>query len=265
MSTREISIRPRPHPRLLHGPILAAALLCGLWGAAGCATPASAEGAAAPESAPAPGAAAPDEAHAYRHHGHGPHRFDDPEAWAKRFEDPSRDAWQKPDDVLDRLGLEPSFRVADIGSATGYFSVRIASRVPNGRVWGVDIEPAMVRYLNDRARREGKDNLFSILGTPEDPLIPEPVHVVLVVNTYHHIEARPAYFRNLASRLEPGGRIVLIDFKQGKLPVGPPESMKIPGEQVDAEMAEAGYERVEADTALLPYQWIRIYQVRRGG
>ena len=107
-----------------------------------------------------------------------------------RFEDPSRDTWQKPDVVIDALNLEPSSLVADIGAATGYFPVRIARRLPEGRVWGIDVEPDMVRYLNARARKEGLSHLFSVLATENDPLLPEPVDVVLVVNTYHHISER---------------------------------------------------------------------------
>ena len=236
-------------------PALLPAVLLGSVACFACTT----AGAGAPHH-PGASAKADADAHAYRYEGHAHHRFDDPEAWAKRFEDPGRDAWQKPEVVLDLLSLEPGGRVAEIGSATGYFSVRLAPRVPEGRVWGVDIEPKMVRYLNARARREGLENLFSVLGTPADPLIPEPVDRILVVNTYHHIESRPAYFRQLRSDLREGGRIAIVDFKMGELPVGPPESMRIPGPQVDAEMQEAGYRLLLAEEERLPYQWIRVYE-----
>lgn len=92
-----------------------------------------------------------------RHHEHGQgqghaqemhagHSFEDAEKWAKRFESPDRDAWQKPDAVIASLGLRESDRVADIGSATGYFPVRVAKAVPKGKVWGIDVEPKMVAY-----------------------------------------------------------------------------------------------------------------------
>jgi SAM-dependent methyltransferase len=96
------------------------------------------------------------------HHGH--HRFDNAEEWAERFEDPARDAWQKPEQVLDWLELQPTHKVADIGAATGYFPVRIAKRVPDGKVFGVDIEPSMVDCLNKRAGDEGIDNLIAVLA-----------------------------------------------------------------------------------------------------
>jgi SAM-dependent methyltransferase len=193
-------------------------------------------------------------------HHHGHHRFDDAERWAAHFEDPARDVWQRPDAVVTALGLAPSARVADIGAATGYFPVRLARAVPEGRVWGVDIEPDMVRYLNERARREGLANLFAVLGTAADPLLPEPVDLVLVVNTYHHIEDRSGYFGRLRQHLRPGGRLAIVDFRMGDLPVGPPEAMKVPPEQVRAELESAGYRLVADDTGLLPHQYLLVFE-----
>ncbi len=116
-----------------------------------------------------------------------PHRFEKAEEWAPRFEDPERDAWQKPDEVIAALALPPDAKVADLGSATGYFAVRLARAVPKGHVYGVDIEPDMARYLTERARHEGLNNLTAVVGEPADPKLPEPVDLVLVVDTYHHI------------------------------------------------------------------------------
>src|SRR5262245_9005449 len=115
------------------------------------------------------------------------HSFGDAEKWAKQFDDPQRDAWQKPDEVLDALHLQRTDKVADIGAGTGYFSVRIAKRVPDGKVFSVDIEPDMVRYLGERAHREHLNGLVPVLAAA-GPNLPEPVDIVLVVNTYHHIE-----------------------------------------------------------------------------
>lgn len=179
------------------------------------------------------------------------HRFDDADAWAARFEDPKRDAWQKPDEVVAALALEPDAKVADIGSATGYFPVRFAKAVPQGHVYGVDIESSMVDYLNKRAEREGLTNLSSLVGQPDDAKLPEAVDVVLLVNTYHHIEARQAYFTKLAASLRPGGRLVIIDFKvESKM--GPDH--KLPQGQVEAELLTAGYS-VAKRHELLPEQF----------
>jgi ubiquinone/menaquinone biosynthesis C-methylase UbiE len=167
-------------------------------------------------------------------------RFDDPEAWAKSFEDPKRDAWQRPEAVVAALGLPPEALLADIGSATGYFSVRLAKALPKGWVYGVDIESAMVDFLRKRVLREHVPNLTAVLGSAEDPKLPKPVDVVLVVNTYHHIENRPAYFQALKASLKPGGRVAIIEFRKDSS-LGPPTEMRLTAEQVAAEMQQAGY------------------------
>jgi SAM-dependent methyltransferase len=176
-------------------------------------------------------------------HKHAHHSFDNPDEWAKRFEDPSRDEWQKPDQVLDWLELSPTDKVADIGAATGYFPVRIAKRVPEGQVYGVDIEEAMVDYLNKRATDEGIANLKAVLGEPADPKIPEPVDVVLLVNTYHHIEERTAYFGRLMTQTAPGATLAIVDFKKGDLGMGPPDKMKLAPETVEQELTAAGWKK----------------------
>jgi SAM-dependent methyltransferase len=190
---------------------------------------------------------------------HGHHRFTDAEGWARHFDDPARDEWQRPDAVIDRLELQDGMRVADIGSGTGYFAVRLARAIPGGRIWGIDIEPEMVSYLNERAAREGLANIESQLGRPHDPELPDDIDLVLIVDTYHHLSDRTAYFRGLADDLASGGRVAIVDFKMGDLPVGPPDSMKVSADDIIEEMQTAGYRLDIDDRDLLPYQVILIF------
>jgi cyclopropane fatty-acyl-phospholipid synthase-like methyltransferase len=190
---------------------------------------------------------------------HAFHRFDRAEDWVARFEDPSRDAWQMPDEVIKTLALPANARVADIGAATGYFPVRFARALPQGRVFGIDIERSMVDYLAERGKREGIANLQAVLGAPDDPKIPEPVDLVIVVDTYHHLSDRTAYFRRLAASLKPGGRVAIIDFKP-ESKMGPIE--KLPPAQVTRELREAGYVLV-AEPTVLPEQYFLIFAVDR--
>lgn len=189
-------------------------------------------------------------------------RFADAEHWAARFEKPERDEWQKPEHVLAVLALPTDAKVADIGAATGYFPVRFARAVPQGMVYGVDVEPDMVRYLNERAAREGLTNLKSIVCTADDPRLPEAVDLVFICNTYHHIAERVDYFSRLRKLIRPGGRLVVVDFKKEELPVGPPPAHKLAAETVIEELASAGYALVGRDEAL-PYQYFLTFQVER--
>lgn len=192
-------------------------------------------------------------------HAHGmPHRFEGAEQWAQQFEAPEREAWQKPDEVVTALALRPGAKVADIGAGTGYFAVRLARAVPQGRVYGVDIEPDMVRYLRERAAREGLPNLEAVLGRPEDPLLPEPVDLALIVNTWHHIEQRPVWLARLKSQLNPGGRVAIVDFRPESRR-GPPPRHKLSAEQVRAELQAAGFHPV-AEHDFLPEQYFLVFQ-----
>src|SRR5512147_1050236 len=109
------------------------------------------------------------------------HSFGGAEHWARIFDDPKRDEWQKPHEVIQALALKPDAVIADIGSGTGYFSARFANMVPKGRVYGVDTEPDMVKYLAERAKREGLKNLTAIAGKPGDPRLPEKADVIVLV------------------------------------------------------------------------------------
>jgi predicted methyltransferase len=188
------------------------------------------------------------------------HGFSDAERWAHVFDDPQRDAWQKPHEVIQALRLKPDAVIADVGSGTGYFSVRLANMVPRGRVYGVDVEPDMVKYLAERARREKRDNVVAIEGAPGDPRLPEQVDLVLLVDVYHHVDDRQRYFGNLRASLKPGGLVAIIDFRM-ESPDGPPQAARIAPQRVIDEMEMAGY-RLAGRHEFLPRQYFLVFQPR---
>lgn len=186
------------------------------------------------------------------------HSFSGAEQWAHVFDDPKRDEWQKPHEVIQALALKPDAVIADLGAGTGYFSVRLANMVPKGRVYGVDIEPDMVKYLAERAKREKRDNVVAIAGTPDDPRLPEKADVILLVDVYHHIDERERYFRNLRTYLKPGGRVAVIDFRMDS-PDGPPKAARIAPQRVIDELRAAGYGLAQAHD-FLPNQYFLVFQ-----
>ena len=186
------------------------------------------------------------------------HSFGGAEQWAQIFDDPKRDAWQKPHEVIQALALKPDAVIADIGSGTGYFSVRFANMTPKGRVYGVDTEPDMVKYLAERARREGLKNVTAIAGAPDDPRLPEKVDLIILVDVFHHVEDRERYFRKLRESLKPGGRIAIIDFRMNS-PEGPPRSARIAPDQVKTELKRAGY-ALAREHNFLPNQYFLVFE-----
>ncbi|HYC14691.1 MAG TPA: class I SAM-dependent methyltransferase, partial [Stellaceae bacterium] len=185
------------------------------------------------------------------------HSFSGAERWAHIFDDPERDKWQKPHEVIEALKLAPTALVADIGSGTGYFAVRFANMVPKGKVYGVDIEPDMVKYLSNRAKREKRTNIVAIKGAPDDPRLPRKVDLVLMVDVFHHIENRDAYLQELRRALKPGGRIAIIDFRL-ESPDGPPRDARIAPDRVTEELKAAGY-RLSDTYDFLPNQYFLVF------
>lgn len=192
------------------------------------------------------------------HADHMEHHFD-PKESAKSFDDPARDTWQLPDRVIAALNLKRGQVVADIGAGTGYFSVRLAKSEAAPKVYAADIEPSMVSYLRERAAKEGLNNVTAVQAAADQPNLPEPVDLILIVDTYHHIGDREAYFRRLAKSIRPGGRVVIIDFKPDS-PEGPPKEFRFPLEKFESEMGKAGY-KLAAQHNFLPRQQFLIFEV----
>ena len=193
---------------------------------------------------------------------HAQHGFKSPEEWAQKFDDPARDAWQKPDAVLGHLKYSSNSKVADLGAGTGYFAVRLAPLVPVGKVYAVDVEPSMVEYTQKRAAALGLKNVVGVVAAPDDPRLPEPVEIVLVVDTYHHLADRAAYFRKLKDALLPGGRVVIVDYKPDPAIPGPPQALRLEADTVVREMGEAGYAVTTRSEGALPRQYILIFEAK---
>ncbi len=169
--------------------------------------------------------------------------------YASALEDPSRDAWQKPEQVVAALRLTGREVVADIGAGTGYFSRRLAQAA--ARVLAVDIDPELLRRIDEHPH----PHLETVLTTADNPgLQPASVDLIFLCNVWHHIENRAEYVQKLAAALTPGGRIVVIEFHEGPLPVGPPPSMKLSRDRILAEFAAAAFKPV-AEHTFLPYQY----------
>jgi ubiquinone/menaquinone biosynthesis C-methylase UbiE len=181
--------------------------------------------------------------------------------YIKSLEDPGREEWQKPEEVIEKLGLRLGDSVADIGAGSGYFTVRFARVVgPAGKVYAVDIEHEMLAYIAQRAKQDNLQNIQTVLADPHDPKLPPgSIDLVFICNTLHHISERAKYYPLLAQALKPGGRLVNIDFQKRQLPFGPPLEMKIAKEAMIEEVKPAGL-RLAKDYDFLPYQYFLIFE-----
>jgi len=174
--------------------------------------------------------------------------------YARALENPERDAWQRPHEVITALALKPCETVADIGAGTGYFARRLARHA--GKVYAVDIDPKLL----EMARKNAPANLETVLAEADDPKLPAgAIDTIFICNVLHHITGRDAYYAKLARALKPGGRIVNIDFHKKPLPVGPPESMKLSEDEVVREFEAAGF-KLAREHGFLPYQYFMEFR-----
>lgn len=192
-------------------------------------------------------------------HGSAHHRFDDVERWVKVFDDPERDAWQKPGLVVSAMGISPGMTVADIGAGTGYFNPHLAAAVgPEGTVIAIDIEDNLVAHMTERAQTEGTPQVKPRKAPMDGPALQDgEADRVLIVDTYHHIADRSVYFAKVAAGTSEGGRLVVVDLTKDA-PFGPPADERLAPEVVKAELAEAGWTFVEAVDGL-PHQYVLVF------
>jgi 2-polyprenyl-3-methyl-5-hydroxy-6-metoxy-1,4-benzoquinol methylase len=173
-----------------------------------------------------------------------------------RFEDPSRAKWQKPKEIVAGLGPLDGKTVADIGAGTGYFAFPIAKKA--AKVIAIDIDQRFLDYIvHKKQTRKIGSNIETRLTTADSPgLKPGEADIVLIVDTYHHIENRIKYLKKLRKGLRKGGVLVIIDFKKAKTPPGPPVEIRVAESRVELELKSAGLTVVSADRDTLPYQYV---------
>jgi predicted methyltransferase len=176
------------------------------------------------------------------------------------LEGPDRDAWQKPDQIMDALAIADGAAVADIGAGAGWFTIRLARRVgPNGTVYAQDVQRQMLEAIRRRVAREGLKNVQTRLGEGSTPNLPaRSLDAVLVVDTYPEVEDRVSFLRNLAGALKPAGRIGVVNYKPGRGGPGPVanEGVRVEASVVEADARAAGLHLIARET--LPYQYLLV-------
>lgn len=153
------------------------------------------------------------------------------------FEYPDRDRKLQIDRVMDLLGIKPGKNVADIGAGSGWFTVRASKRVgPTGAVIAEDINPLAIEHIGKRVKTEDLANVRTVLGRPDDPMLPSgSVDAVLLLKVYHEVAQPVEFMKKLRPALREGAMVGIID-KNGN---GANHGVK--HDMVEKEMSEAGY------------------------
>jgi predicted methyltransferase len=175
------------------------------------------------------------------------------------LEGPDRDQWQKPDVIMDALGIADGSLVADVGARGGWFTIRLARRVgPNGHVFAEDAERQMIDSIARRVQRENLTNVTPVLGTPADPRLPSGLDAVLIVNSYHDLRDPVAVLREIARLLKPEGRFGVVDFVRGAGGPGPPADQRADPTAV-IEAARAAGLQLAARESIPPFQYLIVF------
>lgn len=176
------------------------------------------------------------------------------------LEDPERDTWQKPDEVLNALEIEKGQIVADIGAGSGYLTVKLSERVgATGTVYAVDIQQEMLDYISKRLDGKGLQNVKLLLGDMNDPKLPPgSLDIAIFLSTYHEIAQPVDFIRKIKLALKPHGRIAILEFSD-ESPIGPPVKFRLPEEIVINELKQAGFALLQRHAFLLPYQYFLVF------
>ena len=186
----------------------------------------------------------------------------DPKQYQQVLENPERVAALQVDKVIATLGVTAGTRVADLGAGTGIFTIPLARAVgQTGKVYAIDIDPGLLAIVTGKARTAGLTNVTTVVAGDTNPRVPEPVDLLFICDTLHHLPGQSEYVKQFKGLLRPGGRVVVIEFAPGKWPAGHESFMVLP-DQVDGWMQTAGFLRVEAH-GFLETNFFHVYRMAR--
>jgi ubiquinone/menaquinone biosynthesis C-methylase UbiE len=177
------------------------------------------------------------------------HRFFNDEVERRR--------WQNPEAILADVGLRPGFTFVDMGCGEGFFSIPAAKLVgKNGRVYGLDIDDEAIRRLEEKARREGLENLISMVGEAEETIFCEACADIVFFGIVLHDFGDPAKVLSNARRMiKPTGRLIDLDWKKKSMELGPPVRIRF-SEVEAARLIEAGGFKIDSVRESGPYHYV---------
>jgi predicted methyltransferase len=175
---------------------------------------------------------------------------------------PDRDQWQPPDAIMDVLRISDGATVADLGAGGGWFTSKLARRASGGVVYAEDIQPQMIAAIRRRAQRENLFNVKTVLGTPNDPMLPQGIDAVLILDAYHEMACAVGpschdpvpLLKNVARSLKPQGLLGIVDFNQGEGGPGPAPDERVAPDAVIRAAAAAGFQ-LDRNENLPPFQF----------
>ncbi|MEO8416264.1 MAG: class I SAM-dependent methyltransferase [Ginsengibacter sp.] len=162
--------------------------------------------------------------------------------------------------AIEKMNLLPNSVVADIGAGTGYFTFKIAEKVPQGKVYAVEIQDDLIRYLNNRKKELDNTNVDVIKGEAKSPRLPDnSIDLALLIDVYHELQYPREMMQNINKALKKDGRVLLLEYRaeDPHISINPLHKMSV--DQVNKEMADNGF-KLSYDGEFLPIQHFLVYQ-----
>lgn len=185
----------------------------------------------------------------------------DPRQYQQTLENPDRVTALQVDRVVGALAIAPGMRIADLGAGTGIFTLPFAKATgPTGKAYAIDVDAGLLAIVAEKAKAAGVTTIETVVAGATDPKLPEPVDLLFICDTMHHLPNQAEYVKQFGKLLRPGGRVVVIDFAEGKWPPGH-EAFTITPKQVDEWMEAAGFTRSATHT-FLATNFFHVYRRR---
>ncbi|WP_339711697.1 class I SAM-dependent methyltransferase [Cyclobacterium amurskyense] len=160
-------------------------------------------------------------------------------AWLERD---SREEEENTKLTISKLPINENSKVADVGAGSGFYTFRIADRVPKGKVYAVDIQQEALNYIKNKAEKQKVDNVITVLGTEKSPNLPEnTLDLVIMVDVYHELAFPKEMLENIKKSLNPTGKLLLIEYRgeDPKVAIKPLHKMTV--KQVKKELEANGF------------------------
>ena len=178
-------------------------------------------------------------------------------AWLDRKD---REKEENSDLAIAKMNLQPNNVVADIGAGTGYYTFKIAKKVPLGKVYAVEIQDELIKYLNDQKKELSASNVEVVKGDAKSPHLPDSsIDLAIMIDVYHELQYPREMLHYIGNALKKDGRILIIEYRaeDPKIPILPLHKMTVT--QLNTEMAANGYSLV-LDGEFLPVQHFLMYK-----
>jgi predicted methyltransferase len=175
----------------------------------------------------------------------------------------TREQEEAPAEALALIDIAPGMIVADVGAGSGFMTMRLAALVgPAGKVYANDIQPALLRVVQEKARAAHASNVEIVLGTDTDARLPDhAIDLALLVDVYHEFQHPQAMLQSIRRSLKRGGRLVLIEYRgeDASIPIAPTHRMSVRDARAEIEAGDFVFDRA---IERLPRQHVLIWRTQ---